>query len=840
MTIPICEKAINNVMYGQDFYDSQILGSLQSAQIYLYHLFSIWGVPESVADVGCGRGAWLATCHDLGVRRVVGFDGSWNSQADMLDPNIEFYPADLEQALPRTGRFDLAMSLEVAEHLQPDSSDNFVESLCRLSDAVLFAAAFSGQPGVNHINTRPHSFWAKKFFSRGYMLFDIFRPTFWNDDRVEPCYRQNTFLYVKPGHSLHNILVNSGYAPDRDAQLIDCVHPAVYIGLVTEFNKLQQSLRAGSTEIPSQNIGDSAGTNNVSTDKPDSLEQLFRHAEAQIAAGQLGAAAETYRQALTQEPDNPECLLRLANVLLRTKSYDEALHHARHFLRIVNDVGYGYFLAGHAARVLGRWQESRSYLLRSVELDPSNIYARVLCCMSLFTVCMDEAESRSIQYSYAIELDSLIGNTALDTSEQINRAVDGIGALAPFFLPYLGGDVKELQTKYGAWICSVMAARYPQFTLPLPQRPADKKIKIGIISDYFYNHSNWKIPIKGWLEQLDRQLFSIHCFHTGNISDAATDTARSLADSFQQSSDIDTLITTLYEQRFNVLIYPGIGMDTTTIRLAALRLAPVQCTSWGHPVTTGMPTVDYYISSDLMEPNDGDLHYSERLIRLPNLSVWHDPPELAGEASVNPAISKLAQDKVMFLCCQNILKYLPQYDFVFPEIAAQVNNACFVFIASPIKELTEKFIQRLELAFQKRELNASDYVLMMPQLNVADFSALNERSDIFLDSLEWSGCNTVFESLPFNKPVVTLPGSFMRGRHAYAILKMMGVEETIATSMDDYISIAVRLAQDPQWREDISSKISLNKDKIYRDHECIAALEAFLLNVSPASSDMIG
>ena len=248
-----------------------------------------------------------------------------------------------------------------------------------------------------------------------------------------------------------------------------------------------------------------------------------------------------------------------------------------------------------------------------------------------------------------------------------------------------------------------------------------------------------------------------------------------------------------------------------------------------------MPTVDYYISSDLMEPADGDENYTEKLFRLPNLSIWYEPTEPDIDVCSNLVIPGLEKHDVMFLCCQNLLKYLPQYDFVFPAIAGQVKNARFVFIASFVSELTEKFIQRLDLVFQSRGLNAADHVLVMPQLVEADFSALNARADIFLDSFEWSGCNTIFESLPFNRPIVTLPGAFMRGRHAYAILKMMGIEDTMATTVEEYISISVRLADDKQWREEMSSRIAGSKHAIYRDSACVKSLEKFLIDVSGRS-----
>lgn len=813
-------------LYGHDFYNSQIYGSLQSAQVYLYHLFSIWGVPESVADLGCGRGAWLATCRDLGVRRTVGFDGDWNSQEDMLDRNIEFHPVNLEMEFPLTETFDLAISLEVAEHLQPESSDAFVESLARLSGAVLFSAAFIGQPGANHINNRLHSFWASKFLARGYLPFDLFRPVFWNDDRVEPCYRQNTFIYVKPGHSLHSALVSLGYASGTELTLMDCVHPAVYLGLLGEFNRLRQSLETASKEQSSREHGAVTAICGATPAGPDGVELLAEHAQALVLSNQLGEAAETYRMALSREPNNPECLLGLSHVLLRMKCHEECLHHARHFLRLVSDVSMGYYLAGHAARELGRWSESRDYLGMAVELDPTNVYARVLLCMSSFSICMNHEEAVSAMYAYSEGLDGLIAETPLDTAERVDNAVDGIGALTPFFLPYLGCNVKDLQQKYGSWICRIMAAKYPRFAQPLPQRASAGRIKVGIVSHYFHNHSNWKIPIRGWLEQLDRQLFSIHCYYTGEISDVATSTARAMADSFLQNSDTEALAAAILEQGLDVLIYPGIGMDTATLKLAALRLAPVQCASWGHPVTTGMPTVDYFISSDLMEPPDGHAHYSEKLVRLQNLSIWYDPDQTV--KSSNFEMPGLQGQEILFLCSQNLLKYLPQHDFVFPAIAEQVSNARFVFIANPVAELTKRFMARLESAFQLRGMVASDYVIVVPHLNSLDFAGLNARIDIFLDSFEWSGCNTILESLPFSKPIVTLSGTFMRGRHAYAILKMMGIEETIAASLDEYIAIAVRLANDLVWRQSVASRVAENKSRVYRDKECIAGLELLL------------
>lgn len=234
--------------YNQQFYDGLTEGSLESARIFLAHLFAAWK-PHSVIDVGCGNGIWLAASGEQGVQRLVGLDGNWVTQEMMLTPAIEFRPTNLQEDFTAE-RFDLAVSMEVAEHLPPESSDKFFASLARLSDAVLFSAAFSGQPGTNHINTRMHSFWAQKFLDDGYRLFDLFRPKFWSDERVFPWYRQNTFLYVKPAHPLHDLLLANGHRPATDAGFVDCVHPWLYFILMGELRKHVQQAQAARPWAP--------------------------------------------------------------------------------------------------------------------------------------------------------------------------------------------------------------------------------------------------------------------------------------------------------------------------------------------------------------------------------------------------------------------------------------------------------------------------------------------------------------------------------------------------------------------------------------------------------------
>lgn len=227
-------------VYGDDFYAKQMQASYESAKVYVDLLFRIFA-PATVVDVGCGRGTWLKAFGEAGAKRLVGLDGRWNSQDNMADAAIAFTAVDLNQRLsmPGTDRFDVAMSLEVAEHLEPDSSATFVESLTRLSDVVLFGAAFPGQGGANHINEQLPSYWARLFHERGYAPFDVFRPLVWNDDRVCFWYRQNAFLYIREGSEAWETMRAQGLFPMRDTAFMNCVHPELL------FERNRQSVSRG-------------------------------------------------------------------------------------------------------------------------------------------------------------------------------------------------------------------------------------------------------------------------------------------------------------------------------------------------------------------------------------------------------------------------------------------------------------------------------------------------------------------------------------------------------------------------------------------------------------------
>jgi predicted O-linked N-acetylglucosamine transferase (SPINDLY family) len=233
-----------------------------------------------------------------------------------------------------------------------------------------------------------------------------------------------------------------------------------------------------------------------------------------------------------------------------------------------------------------------------------------------------------------------------------------------------------------------------------------------------------------------------------------------------------------------------------------------------------------------MEPANADSHYVERLIRLPNLSIHYEPLALPPVA-VSRAELGLRADALVYWCGQSLYKYLPQHDEVFARIARAVPGCQFAFIRYHRGEsVTALFRQRLDRAFAAVGLRAQDHCVILPPLDQQRFIAATGQADVFLDSLGWSGCNSMLESLPHDLPIVTMAGDLMRGRHGIAILAMMGVTDTIAESVDGYVAGAVRLGRDAAWHATVKARIAANKQRVYRDRSCIVALEDFLDRVA--------
>jgi len=475
----------------------------------------------------------------------------------------------------------------------------------------------------------------------------------------------------------------------------------------------------------------------------------------------------------------------------------------------------------------GRTDDAAACQEAAIAADPQYGAARLGLCMAQLPILYrTEAEIAERRRRYAAALDSLAG--ALQASEAVRSLAAAIGTSQPFFLPYQGEDDRTLQATYGRLACRVLAAT--EQPAPLVPRPAGgERIRLGIVSGFFCQHTIFKLFLEGWLTQLDRSRFEVIGFHTGRTADAQTARAAGWCDRFVQGfRPAAAWREAVSAVAPHVLLYPEVGMDPLAGRLAAQRLAPVQCVTWGQPETTGMPTLDYFLSSDLMEPADGAEHYTETLVRLPQLGLCY-VPEARPALRLDRAALGLAPDVPVYWSGQALYKYRPAYDAVFPRIAAAVGACQFVFIGfAKSRAVTEAFRERLGAAFAAFGLDAEQYCVILPPMSPERFVAAAGVADVLLDTPGWSGGKSTLDCLAQDPAIVTLPGGFMRGRHTAAILRRIGCAATVAGSLDEYVAIAARLGLDVAWRAQVRQAVARGKAGAFRDLEYVRALETFL------------
>ena len=549
--------------------------------------------------------------------------------------------------------------------------------------------------------------------------------------------------------------------------------------------------------------------------------------------GDAKAAIDCFRQALKLSPHDGAILNNLGNALKEKNRFDEAIECYQESLRSnVSDPLAVHINLARAFYNENRVDEGLEVLERALAIDPKNHYAkfaRLIGQLPTIYASVDEIRDRRDRYRRCLE--DFSSEYAVADSATRAEAADAVGSMQPFYLAYQGLNDRALQATYGQMICRLMAARFPQWSrrLAMPTPDVSAKLRVGFVSGYFRRHSVWKIPLKGWVQYLDRNKFELFGYHTSPLRDEETDVAAASFSKFIQGPlSTEDWAEVISRDRLHVLIYPELGMDPMALRLACLRLAPVQVNSLGHPDSSGLPTVDYYLSSDLMEPENAQDHYTEKIVRLPNLSVYYEPLEF-GLKVVNTREIGVGDDDTMFWCCQSLFKYLPQHDDIFPRIAREVGDCKFVFIKNPRSErITEVFRRRLDDAFRAQGLDSSNHCIFLDPMDAGTFAATAASADAFLDNIGWCGFNSAMESLVHNIPIVTFADELMRGRHASAPLRMMGLDELIAPTKEDYVRIATRLGTDPEYCWGVSERIAENKHKLFRDMAPIGALEEFL------------
>jgi predicted O-linked N-acetylglucosamine transferase (SPINDLY family) len=561
---------------------------------------------------------------------------------------------------------------------------------------------------------------------------------------------------------------------------------------------------------------------------PSDADSWANLSTALNAISEHEAALKAANRSIELRADSSSALAAQAASLLELGKVDEAIASYRDAVKHSPTVQILCAFA-NALITSGLNDEAAECLRRAIDMDGGNPSARWILAIStlkpIYETHEDVLAAREKLSVALTELEDWFKATANP------RAYEAVGATQPFFIAYHELNNRGLLTRYGqlcaSWMASLQAA--PQASRQPIARTA--KMRIGIASAHVRDHSVWIAITKGWALRIDRKKFEIHVFSLSPQSDRETLEVKRNADFFDGDiKNVEGWVDSIRKSNLDVLIYPGIGMDPLGYQLAALRLAPIQAASWGHPETSGLPEMDFYLSGDALEPADAQANYSENLVRLPNFGAFVEPlrPKVK---DVDRRELGLPKGVPLLLCPGTPFKYMPSHDWVWIEMAKGLKSTSegrLVFFASSRGSMHVTLLTRLRKAFSTAGVDFDTHVCVIPMLDRARFFSLMQKSTLLLDTLGFSGFNTALQGLECGLPVLAYEGKFMRGRLASAIMRKMGMPELVATSHQDFIRKAIDLAADPKRLKKLRAQIPKRVKSLFSDDSTVRALEVFL------------
>jgi len=560
---------------------------------------------------------------------------------------------------------------------------------------------------------------------------------------------------------------------------------------------------------------------------PKSAEGHLKRGITLQKVGNLSEALMCYESSIELSPADVNAYSCKSLVLIELKQFDDALACINKRIALNPTDSDAYIDCGSVLESLNRYPEAKGSFQTALKIDQKNAQAKLGLVFNLVERIPPSVEEASLmRQSFAEALIKL--NNWLDEST-LPYAHHAIGWRQPFYLAYTETSNKALISQYGEFCYKTMHwwQNEQKFSTTAPINK--ERIRIGIVSSQIFEHSVWNAILKGWVQNLNLDLFEIHLFYLSVYSDQETLLAKSIATSFTENLDnAEDWAQAILEKQIDVLIYPEIGMHPLTCKLANLRLAPLQLASWGHPETTGLPTMDYFISAQDFEPPNAQDHYSEKLVQLPHLGCYYSARSVT-PSSIDLQALGIDADYPILICPGTPFKYAPEHDQIFVSIAKKLSKCQFVFFESLEGPISRVLKNRLSKAFEHENLNAVDFIRMIPWQKTENFYGLMQKADVFLDTIGFSGFNTAIQAIECGLPIVTREGLFLRGRLASGILRRIDITELITNNAEEYISLVVKLVHDKEFRQVIQEKIVANRSILFDDIAPIRALEEFLL-----------
>jgi protein O-GlcNAc transferase len=524
--------------------------------------------------------------------------------------------------------------------------------------------------------------------------------------------------------------------------------------------------------------------------------------------GQIDASVHHYRQAARLQPGSAEVRSNLGIALQATGRLEEAIGCFHEAIDLNPGLANIHRNLGLAEKLRGRTDEARAAYRQSLALAPDDSLLR----LEAETIAPFILTSHAAIDRYRSELDTTL-DRMLAEPFPIDLTQLHVGeACPPYVLVYQGRDDRALKAKWAR----IFDGRLPSGHA----RPGTERPRLGFVVTHTHE-GVFARSLKGILNRLPATRFrvTIVCNRAAVAQFLRETLGNAYIGFLVVPQRLDEAADAIRRARFDLLYYWEIGTDATNYFLPFFRLAPVQCTSWGWQVTSGIPQVDAYISSRLIEPPDAASHYSEHLVLLDTLLTAYTRPP-APERRPDRAHYGFRPDQHIYFCAQSLLKIHPDFDPLAAEILRGDPAGVLVFVGLDDPHLTALVRQRM----RETMADVMDRIHFLPRQEEPRFLGLLALADVVLDTRHYGGVNTSYQALATGTPVVTWPGEFQRGRYTLGAYRRMGILDCVADSAASYVEKALGLGTDKVYREQVSGWIRDASPVLFDDAQAAVEL----------------
>jgi len=394
------------------------------------------------------------------------------------------------------------------------------------------------------------------------------------------------------------------------------------------------------------------------------------------------------------------------------------------------------------------------------------------------------------------------------------------GVEPPSNLIYQGRDDKELKQKFAQLFGPIFSPR----ELKIKQGPRH----IGFVVTGGHEGVFIKC-MRGIIDQLSRDKFkvSVVCSLPNGEKIIRPAFSNDQTQFLSLPKDLEQAAKMMLNANFDILHYWEVGTDSSNYFLPYFRLAPVQCSSWGWPVTSGIPQMDYFISSEHLENAESESHYTEKLVKLKRLPVYYYLPPFP---SITPPRSNygLPEEAHIYLCHQNLRKVHPDFDELVKGILEQDSQGVMAFIEDKQPHITLLLKTRMVQQFPQ----LMDRVHFLKRMPETEYLGLLKQADVVLDTIHYTGgANTTYDAFAAGTPVVTWPGAFHRSCYTYAAYQQIGLHDCVVFSAREYIDKAVELGNNAQLKDKLGKEIKAASATLFQDQQAVDELSEFFAQV---------